>query len=251
MQPAILPGERIIVWKPWMGARIFDVFASLAGNQPEIHRMPGFRTPRHNDVLVFNNPYFNGWNKIEMHIRRYYVKRCIALPGDTLRIENGYYRIPGFDGLIGNLSGQKKVSDEPETSLKERHVWAAYPRDSLLNWNIKNFGPLLILAKGTEIGMNRTNYLLYRTLIEWESGNILRLDTLDGNYYLNDSLLLTYCSRRNYYFMGGDQVEDSQDSRYWGLVPEEYIAGKAWFVWKSVDLDTNKFRWKRILKKIE
>jgi len=44
---------------------------------------------------------------------------------------------------------------------------------------------------------------------------------------------------------------NSQDSRYWGLLPEPFIVGKAVRIWKSVDKDTGKVRWKRIFKKIE
>ncbi|WP_206676885.1 S26 family signal peptidase [Capnocytophaga canis] len=51
-------------------------------------------------------------------------------------------------------------------------------------------------------------------------------------------------------FIGGDHLENFGDSRYWGLVPEEYIAGKAWFIWKSNDLYTGKLRMERILKKL-
>lgn len=47
--------------------------------------------------------------------------------------------------------------------------------------------------------------------------------------------------------MAGDNGEDSQDSRYWGLLPEEYIVGKAWLIWKSIDPYTNQIRWKRFM----
>ena len=33
----------------------------------------------------------------------YYVKRCIAMPGDTLEIRNTHYRVSGFDGIAGNV----------------------------------------------------------------------------------------------------------------------------------------------------
>ena len=48
-----------------------------------------------------------------------------------------------------------------------------------------------------------------------------------------------------------DKVINSQNSRYWGLLPEEYIVGKAVRIWKSVDKRTDRVRWNRIFKKIE
>lgn len=50
--------------------------------------------------------------------------------------------------------------------------------------------------------------------------------------------------------MGGDQVTDSRDSRYWGLLPEEYIVGKALFIWKSTEPYRDEIRWKRFFKRI-
>ena len=54
----------------------------------------------------------------------------------------------------------------------------------------------------------------------------------------------------NYYFVGGDNALNSQDSRYWGLLPEPFIVGRAWRIWKSVDED-GRIRWERVLRKIE
>ncbi len=39
-----------------------------------------------------------------------------------------------------------------------------------------------------------------------------------------------------------DKVINSQNSRYWGLLPEEYIVGKAVRIWKSVDKRTDRVR---------
>ena len=49
----------------------------------------------------------------------------------------------------------------------------------------------------------------------------------------------------------GDNVLSSQDSRYWGLLPEEYIVGKATRIFRSVNKHTGKERWNRMMKKIE
>ena len=51
--------------------------------------------------------------------------------------------------------------------------------------------------------------------------------------------------------MGGDKVVNSQDSRYWVLLPDELIVGKAWLIWKSIDPYSKKIWQERILKKIE
>ena len=90
---------------------------------------------------------------------------------------------------------------------------------------------------------------LYRRAIEWEQKK--RLEVKDGQVLLGDSAVHEYVFRNNYYFVGGDNVLYSQDSRYWGLLPEEYIVGRAIRIWKSVDKDTDEFRWERWMKKIE
>ena len=52
----------------------------------------------------------------------------------------------------------------------------------------------------------------------------------DSTVFLNEKPIYGYCFRKNYYFMAVDKGMNSQDSRYWGLLPEEYIVGKAWII---------------------
>ena len=42
--------------------------------------------------------------------------------------------------------------------------------DSLLDWNIKEFGPLFVPGEGDVVKMSRTGGVLYRKLIEWDHG---------------------------------------------------------------------------------
>lgn len=251
MEPEIIPGDRVAVWKPWMGARLFNFFAALGNEQPPIYRLPGLRMPERGDILVFNYPYSDGWDKLTLSIKEYYVKRCIALPGDTLRIRQGVYQVAHFTGALGNIESQCALGHQSEALLKERHLWSAYPHDSLLNWNVKDFGPLKIPAQGDKITLNPTNYCLYRPLIEWETKNTLRFVADENKYYLGKHPLTIYCFRQNYYFMGGDQAENSIDSRYWGLVPESFIVGRVGWISESRDPTNGRPRWKRWIKRVK
>ena len=248
MSPALQKGDCVLVWKPIVGARLFNLHRSLQLEQTEIYRLPGFRKIRRNDVVVFNFPHPNGWDKIEMHILKYYIKRCIGLPGDTLSIRNGRFRINGTNEPLGNMDSQERIGRTLPGEFPDG-VYKAFPFDSVISWNIRNFGPLYVPKAGDKVEMNRENYLLYRKLIAWEQKAEINYN--DSTVFLNGEPIREYRFLKNYYFMAGDKGLNSQDSRYWGLLPEEYIVGKAAFVWKSVDPYTGQFRWDRFMKKIE
>jgi len=49
------------------------------------------------------------------------------------------------------------------------------------------------------------------------------------------------------YFMMGDNRDNSEDSRYWGFLPESYVKGRALFIYFSFD---NGLRWERLLNAV-
>lgn len=249
MGETLIEGDNILVNKANIGARIFNIFTSVKGEETSIYRLPGMNKIQRDDVLVFNFPYSKNWDYIYFDFMKYYIKRCIGLPKDSIYIKQGFYGITGIHISLGNLQGQQIIQQQTQEFLESRKLFYTYPEDSTLKWNVHNFGPLYIPAKGDIITMNRKNAVLYRKLIEWEQKKALQIVNNDS-IYLDKSKIETYQFMNNYYFVAGDRVEDSQDSRYWGLLPEEFIVGKAWIIWKSVDKNTNKIRWNRFLKKI-
>ena len=248
MQPTLQPGDNILVNKSIMGARIFNIWEAAEEKEVEIHRLPGLGKVKRNDVLVFHYPYPHKNDSLSMHLLKYYVKRCIALPGDTMGIRKGHYYVKGVDEPIGNIQAQKRIEKLQKENTRGI-VMDAYPWDKYIDWTIQDFGPLHVPARGQTVVMDSTAVKLYRNLIEWEQKEKL---TFQGKeIFLGDSLIHEYRFQENYYFMGGDYMENSKDSRYWGLVPEPFVVGVATKIWKSVSPQSGKVRWDRIMKKIE
>lgn len=248
MEPVLKDGDRILVNKMIKGARLFNVFAALNNEEVAVHRLPGLGNLERNDILVFNFPYQkNRWDSIRMDVMQYYVKRCIALPGDTLEIKGGFYKVRGYTGALGNYKAQEYLSklQHPE---QYGIVVRTFPYDKQMGWNTHEFGPLPVPRKGQVVEMNRTNYILYRQPISWEQKK--KLYFKEDQILLGDSVISQYSFQKNYYFVSGDNMANSQDSRYWGLLPEEYIVGKATRIWYSEDKYTGRIRWGRILMTI-
>lgn len=173
-----------------------------------------------------------------MDVLLYYMKRCIALLGDTVEIRKGSYWINGTrkDKRFARMSVELQAKNERQWNVA-------------LGWTVQQLGPLPVPAKGQTVMMDTMAVKMYGRLIEWEQKKPL---VVHGNCIaLGDSLITHYRFKENYYFMGGDNLESSNDSRYWGLVPESFVVGVATRIWKSVSSHDGEVRWSRIMKKIE
>jgi signal peptidase I len=109
-----------------------------------------------------------------------------------------------------------------------------------------NFGPLKVPKKGEVIALTPQNIALYKRLIETYEGN--KLEELNGKFIINGKETTTYTPKFTYYWMMGDNRHRSQDSRFWGFVPETHIVGKASLIWFSWNKGP---RWKRLFNGIK
>ena len=119
MEPALWCGDRIVVNKLIPGPRIFRNLDFVEkGERPDMFRIKGIRSVRRNDILVFNFPYTD-WNKLGFSPDVFYVKRCVAIPGDTFKIENGMYKVSGVGDRLGNADMQLQISRMPASMSTE------------------------------------------------------------------------------------------------------------------------------------
>lgn len=248
MMPAVLPGDFIMANKWTYGARIFTNLEFDKHSDPEMRRMPGFGHIRRGDVLVFNFPYRSTWDTIRMNLNKIFVKRCVGMPNDSVSIVDGFYRLADLPDTLGNISGQELLVESRNYLAPE--IWRTFPFDSIrFSWNVLNFGPLFVPAAGSTIPLTPGNFILYRKMMVYETGTSVRME--DSTVYINNNPTDTYTFNRNWYFIAGDHAVNSQDSRYIGLIPEDYIIGKASMVLSSKDIYSGKRRWDRIMKRIK
>ena len=248
MEPVILPGDFILTDKWTYGGRIFTNLKIVDNDDLPMVRVPGFRNIRRNDVVVFNFPYRDGWDTIRMNFEKVFVKRCIGLPGDSLSAINGFYHVSVLEDTLGYIPGQKQFASYRSTL--DSVIIRAEAFDESHNWDVFDFGPFYIPVAGRTVALTPDNFKLYRKLIVYETGAAIRLEA-DSSVFINDKRRHDYTFQTNWYFVAGDKALNSQDSRYLGLIPEDYIIGRASLVLTSKDKFTGRRRWSRLLKPIK
>jgi len=128
-----------------------------------------------------------------------------------------------------------------------------FPYSGDYPWNRDNYGPIVMPKAGTSIDLTLKNLPLYERIIKNYELNDLKVT--DGRIYINGVESSQYTFKMNYYWMMGDNRHNSADSRYWGMVPEDHIVGKAVFVWFSMDknksLFDGKIRWNKLLRTVK
>ena len=204
-----------------------------------------------------------------------YIKRCVAVAGDTLQIKDGrvytngelepeipnkqyYYDI--YNKATGRVQANvllrdtelKNYADTTRYHLSKSLGYAGemlIPHNVKSGWTLDNFGPVWVPKAGECIELNSYNVAMYGRCIAVYEGHTL--EQRDGKYFIDGVEATEYRFEQDYYFMMGDNRHGSLDSRFWGFVPEDHIVGKASFVWFSVDPNVGGVRFDRMFKAIK
>ena len=138
----------------------------------------------------------------------------------TLDEATAMRKVPEIDSVVRRFS-KKNVPNE-----------AFFPNKIPFDWNEDNFGPLVIPKKGMTVNLNKENLPLYKKIIaEYEAND---LETSPSEIRINGIPTDQYTFKKDYYWMMGDNRHKSEDSRFWGFVPDDHIVGKPIFIWFSI-----------------
>ncbi|MCK3656893.1 S26 family signal peptidase [Pasteurellaceae bacterium Macca] len=171
--------------------------------------------PKRGDVAVFKAP---------THPHIDYIKRVIAVGGDKVKYDFATQQIEVTDGRSGKVEVFQYSEGKPNPTYFyhgdmqiERTEKGDVTHQILNNPQPFNYAPYFYQQDGLPAG-------------EWR--------VPEGHY-----------------FMMGDNRDNSEDSRFWGFVPERNMVGKATFVWLSLDKKPNEFpkglRFERMFTKIQ
>jgi signal peptidase I len=149
--------------------------------------------PQRGDVMVFRYP---------VDPRQDYIKRVVGVPGDE----------------IAYLNQKLSVNGQP---VETKPLGEYYDEDSL------RYTPMYSEKLGT---------VEHKILVDTRRGAYYGADAksfpMHGNCRYSPEGVVCKVPP-GHYFMMGDNRDNSQDSRYWGFVPDQNIVGRAFFVWMN------------------
>jgi len=117
-----------------------------------------------------------------------------------------------------------------------------FPQATNLSWNTDNYGPIYIPKKGTTVPLNMNSIPFYERIIDDYENN--QLEVIGEHIFINGKKTTSYTFKQDYYWMMGDNRQNSLDARSWGYVPFDHVVGKPVLIWFSIN--EGKIRWERL-----
>jgi signal peptidase I len=164
--------------------------------------------PQRGDVMVFRYP---------VDPRKDYIKRIVAVGGDRIEYRDKRLTINGVAAPLKQLDSETKIAE--------------------------NLGMRRFDAFQEKLGDKEHRIYTVAEFPTVNLGGVKRFPNLENCAYNNEGVVCTVPP--GHFFMMGDNRDNSEDSRYWGFVPDKNIVGKAVAIWMNFG------SWKRVFTRIE
>ena len=268
MKDTLLVGDFLLVNKFIYGVRTPDRIPLVNVNIPYF-RFPAFKDPKPGEIIVFKYP---------LDTKLDYIKRCIAIAGQTVEVREGYVFVDGkpegkseFINRIYDPNEGVYVLHYQITKDKGKKYTVRYYEN--MNYVSNTFGPItasngrtvelqqgVVLidgkAEGKAILLEKTyqedkKAYLMRYRITDQNGNNFEISRFEDVQRIPENYGPVKVPAGNLFAMG-DNRNNSADSRVWGYLPRENIVGQALIIYWSWDKNTplykigRKIRWARI-----
>ncbi len=157
--------------------------------------------------------------------------------------------------LVATSAAATAMASWPYVERIEPFVLPSGPQYSELmyppgkGYSPDQYGPIIIPARGQTIALTEANWPIVEPVIRRYEGHTTGREP-DGTFLIDGQRATTYTFTQDYYFVMGDNRDNSEDSRFWGFVPMDHIVGKALFVYFSWDGEHHLPRFERLFTRI-
>lgn len=263
MENTLYQGERVIVNKWSYGLRL-PLWRMIS------YRRVGDRPVTQGDIVVFNNPSPSEGegcaNACSM-----FINRCLGVSGDTLMLDQylqpskqtvhspdykSLYTYPADkeDELLHllnelNIRGSELVGYQEELYIRSfshyelylirQRLGSRFFLNSLQENAAEEVHPLVVPKKGQTVKVYPWNADLLRDALSRHEG--CKAEVREGVLYVDGQETGSCTFTKDYHWMISDNTVNYNDSRSFGLVPKEYIVGRAVFIWFSKEKNTGLF----------
>jgi len=221
MENTVKVGDRIFVNKFIYGGTTPYAIPLTSIRIPHL-RVPGLHNIERGDVVVFDWP--GNRDQVEKPKQVFFLKRCIGLPGDTIRIDQRVVYVNGRK-LTLPLHGRYLRSEPVPAGYSNPNI---FPRGS--DFNEDNFGPIAVPRKGMTLSLSANNFRAWEVFIRREGHSA---SLINNEIQIDGRPATQYAVERDYIFGMGDNRDDSLDSRFWGFIPAEDVIGTPMIVFWS------------------
>lgn len=228
MQNTLVPGDFVLVSKLAYGLRTPHEIPFLSLRLSPVTLVSGGGV-RRGDVVVFEFTKRPKGSHLQPGSKL--VKRVIGLPGDTVLVA-------GSDVRVNGLS----------LALPHQPSGAAAGISRSLPWD----GPIVVPRKGQVVQLAGADDATVEEIIRSEGHKVSR--TLQGETLVDGTPAQSYTFGHDYYYVLGDNLGNSYDSRFWGLVSDSDLIGEVLMIYWSWRSDpssrmlstVSSIRWERI-----